>query len=99
MAEQITSNAMFALLNVRPPVPAVSGPTQGVVVGTGPSGVKVMLPNFHPDWAFGPCRYAKPPDPPSPGTPIGFPPLGTRCLLVLDEQEQAWIVAWDHWPA
>ena len=101
MAEQITSNALFALLDSRPPVPTLGGPTQGVVVGTGVGGVKVALPNFHPDWAFGPCRYSKPPDSPgsTPPVVVGFPPLGTRCLIVLDEAETPWIVAFDRWPA
>lgn len=47
--------------------------------------LKVHIPSFGPgDW--GPC----------PWTPHGgtLPTVGTQCLVVQDENEQWWVVAW-----
>lgn len=96
MADQLTSQLMGVLLNKPLPVPPLPGPMEGVVVSTGAGGVRVILPGFHNDWAWGPCFYSRP----SSGS--GYPPIGTRCLMVLSsvaDNSNPWIVAFSGWPA
>lgn len=51
--------------------------------------VRVRIPSFSTLHAFGPCPWM-----PRDGE---FPSKDDPCLVILDDQENPWIVAW--WPA
>jgi hypothetical protein len=71
------------------PLPGIQ---QALVVSADATGCRVRIPSFHPDWAFGPCRYSWP------GT--GYPPPDTACLVqfVGDDLTSPWVIAWDSAP-
>lgn len=81
------------------PVPqdALPGVHEAVVASADATGLRASIPGFHPGLAFGPCAWSKPPDVPGVYT-IGYPPVGTRCLLVF-AGNNPWIIGFNHWPA
>lgn len=66
----------------------MQGALEALVVSADDTGVRVKIPSFHPDWAFGPCRYSWP------GT--GYPPANTACLVQFTGTDltSPWVIAW-----
>lgn len=95
MADQSISALTYALTRHRPPVEAMSGPQEAVVVSADATGVRFRMPGWHPEWAFGPAYMSRP------STAVGYPPPGTRCLVqfVNGQLSRAWVVAFAGWPA
>jgi len=95
MADQDVADVLFSLLKVDVPVRSHPYPEEGVVVSADATGVQVQLPLFHPDWKYGPCSWSRP------AATAGYPPAGTRCLVVFagPNQNRPWITGFDGWPA
>lgn len=51
--------------------------------------IEVVIPGFDPDLRYGPCAWN-----PRPGGPL--PQRGDPCLVVIDDQQTAWVVCF--WP-
>lgn len=51
--------------------------------------IEVILPDFDDNMRWGPCRWQS-------RDAIGLPKRGDECLVMFDNRNQPWIVAW--WP-
>lgn len=51
--------------------------------------VEVILPDFDEQLRWGPCRWQSRDD-------VTLPARGNHCLVVFDNRNQPWVVAW--WP-
>jgi hypothetical protein len=81
-----------AFSGVPVPTEALSGAQEGVVASADSTGLRVSLPRFHPGLAFGPCGWSRP------STTAGYPPVGTRCLVMF-VGTNPWVTAFAGWPA
>lgn len=86
-------SALGFVVNQDPtPTQAMPGPLEALVVSADATGVRVTIPAFHPEMAFGPAKYSWPVQ--------GFPPVGTQCLVgfVGTDLTLPWIMAWSNPP-
>lgn len=88
----VNSDLGFVLNQTPSPTQALPGLQEAQVLSADTTGIRVIIPAFHPDWAFGPARYSWP--------VTGYPPVGTGCLVTFtgDDLTAPWIVAWDTAP-
>jgi hypothetical protein len=88
----VSKDLGYAINKQQDATDAMPGAQAAIVISADSSGVRVKIPDFHPDWAFGPAKYSWP------GT--GYPPPGTPCLVefVGTDLTQPWIVAWQDQP-
>lgn len=89
---EIGSDLGFVLNQTTTPTQPMQGLQEATVISADPSGVRVKIPAFHPDWAFGPARYSWP--------DVGLPPVDTACLVAFtgDDLTRPWIVTWGAAP-
>lgn len=95
-----------ALTDNLTPTPMSDRPVEAIVSQADATGLKVVIPSFGPQWSFGPCSYGRPLDGSSGSwagsssvtIPVGYPPIGTKCLVVFTVDEHPWIIAFKGWP-
>lgn len=51
--------------------------------------IAVVVPDFHPDFRWENCFWQS-------RDSVSLPARGDRCLVVLDNRQQPWVLAW--WP-
>lgn len=88
----VNSDLGFVLNQTPSATQAMPGPLEAQVISADATGVRVTVPSFHPELAFGPARYSWP--------VTGYPPAGTSCLVAFtgDDLTRPWIMAWDTAP-
>jgi hypothetical protein len=85
---------MSAIEDDRAPQPGSHVGTWRAIVATNATDldteVMVIVPAFHPQLQWGPCKWMPR------GDSISFPTRGDQALIVYDEEQTPWIIAW--WP-